>query len=300
MLKEWGHGGRGEYAAFIWRAATDPALFAQFRRDPQYRDVVENLWPETGQAYLDRIADERVRRLCLESSEADRVGGPITADYGGAQLAPTTLRYGKVLDDLVRYFPHFAAVEDVVEIGIGHGGQARLVAAFAAAAETGLRRYTCLDLAPVLLLARQYLEHFRLRAQFRFLSKLELEAEARWDLAISNYAFSELGLALQQEYLDRVLARAGSGYLTMNSGLIEGAWRGQECFTAEAMIARLENAVLVPEEPATYPGNYIIVYGRHRAAGVPIETLRAEARARAAAMPVKKARRRLLSRAGRG
>jgi hypothetical protein len=298
MLTEWGHGQRGEYAAFIWRAVTDPAVFAEFRRDPRYRAVVETLWQETGQAYLDRIEDDGVRRLCLDSAPADTVGGPLTYDYGGARLAPTTLRYGKVLDDLIRFFPQFATVEDLVEIGIGHGGQARLVAAHAATAGTRLRRYTCLDLAPVLLLARQYLEHFRLAPQFRFLSKLELDADARWDLATSNYAFSELGLALQEEYLDRVLTRAGSGYLTMNSGLTEGAWRGQKCLTVEALLRRLENAVLCLEEPATSPDNYVVVYGRHAAPGLPLATVREAARARAAAIPVKPARRRLLSRIG--
>ncbi|HUB94611.1 MAG TPA: hypothetical protein VL993_01750 [Stellaceae bacterium] len=298
MLKEWGHERRGDYAGFLWRAATDPAIFASFRRDPQYRAVVETVWQETGQACLDRIADARVRGLCLGSAEADAVGDPVTFTYGGARLAPTTLRYGKILDDLIRYFPDFSNIEDVVEIGIGHGGQARLIAGFAAAAGTRLKTYSCLDLAPALLLARQYLEHFRLAPRFRFLSKLELDPEQCWGLAISNYAFSELGIALQEEYLERVLSRAEAGYLTMNSGLAEGQWRGQTCLTAEALLGRLPNAVLCREDPATAPDNYVLLYGRHAVAGVPIDLLRSEARARAAATPVSRARRRFLSRIG--
>lgn len=284
MLKEWGHDKAGDYVAFIWRAVMQPELFATFRADPRYRAVVETLWPETGAQYLELIADAAVRRLCLESEAADAVGGPVRHAYEGAMLAPTTLRYGKVLADLVRLFPHFAAIEAMVEIGIGHGGQARIIAEYAARTPTALKDYTLLDLLPVLHLARGYLEHFALRPRFRYRSKSELAADARWGLAVSNYAFSELARPLQEEYLTRVLLRAEAGYLTMNSGLWRGEWRGQPCLEAETLLARLPNAALLFEEPLTAPDNYLLVFGRHGAGpGLGLAELRSRARERAAA-----------------
>jgi hypothetical protein len=288
MLRQWGHDKSGDYAAFAWEAVTNPRVFQSFRRDPRYTAVVETLWLETGQAYLDRIDDADVRALCLQSAAADAIGGPVTHLYEGVALAPTTLRYGKVLADLIALVPHFPVLEDIVEIGVGHGGQARLVAEYAAGGGLRLKTYTCLDLAPVLLLARQYLEHFRLDLRFRFASKLELGRDERWQLAISNYAFSEFDRALQEEYLERVLLRAEAGYLTMNSGLTEAAWKNHACFTAEELCRLLPNAALIDEDPPSAPGNYRLVFGRHAAKGVPL----ADLRARAAAHPVQKKERR--------
>jgi hypothetical protein len=304
MRSDWGHHQADEYVSFIWQAVSDPKIFAMFRRDPRYVAVVETLWPETGQAYLDLIEDPVTRQICLDSETADKIGGPVTHIYDGAQLAPTTLRYGKVLNDLVRLFPRLPSVEHIAEIGIGHGGQARIIAEYASRAATSLNSYTCLDLLPVLHLARQYLEHFTLRPQFHFLSKLELPAGWRADLAISNYAFSELGRNVQEEYLERVLLRSNAGYLTMNSGLWQGEWCGQQCLSAEALLAKLPNAVLLFEEPLAAPDNYLVLFGNHAAGrGVALEDVRRRARARAAEEPRKKERRgiftRLLS-GGRG
>jgi hypothetical protein len=300
MLKDWGHDKAGDFAALIWRAVTDPRVFAVFRRDPHYISVVETVWETTGRAYLDRIGDDTVRGICLRSAAADTVGGPLTYAYEDVQVAPTTLRYGKVLCDLIDLFPHFPVLEEIAEIGIGHGGQARIIAEYAHSARLRLRAYTCLDMLPVLLLGREYLEHFRLDIQFRFLSKVELPRDARWDLAISNYAFSEFDRTLQEEYLDRVLRRAEAGYLTMNSGLWRGEWNGHACFTAEELCGSLANAALLDEDPLTAPDNYILVFGRHKAKGVGVNEIRERARARAAEAPVAKTRQGVLARIGRG
>ena len=301
MLKDWGHTKGGDYVAFLWRAVTEPEAFATFRRNPRYAAVVETVQPETGQAYLDLIRDETMRRVCFDSEAADRIGGAITHRYGSAQLAPTTLRYGKVLRDLVALFPHFASIDAMVEVGIGHGGQARIIAEYTARIGTALDSYTALDLLPALYLARLYLENFALRPRFRFVSKLELDRDPHWGLVISNYAFSELGKTLQDDYLVRVLDHCDAGYLTMNSGLWRGEWQGHECLTVEQLLARLPHAALILEDPLTAPDNYVVVFGRHSAgAGVPLDQVRTRARAWAAQEPIRKKRGRLLSRIARG
>jgi hypothetical protein len=44
------------------------------------------------------------------------------------------------------------------------------------------------------------------------------ERAAKFELAISNYAFSELPKVLQLRYITKVLSRAERLYMTMNSG----------------------------------------------------------------------------------
>ncbi len=287
MLGQWAHKHGRDYSSFIWDAVTDPTVFASFRRDPRYMAVVETLRPETGKMYLDHIRDVEIQKICLASDFADTIGAPATFAYEGAQLAPTTLRYGKILSDIVALFD-FTAIEEIVEIGVGHGGQARILAEYAKQVGAALRVYTCVDLLPVLLLARQYLEHFTLSPQFCFLSKLELPRSTRWGLGISNYAFSELEETLQGEYIERILRRCDGGYLTMNSGLWRDEWQGQKCFTVERLLEVLPNAALLFDEPLTARDNYVIIFGRHRAneGGITLDAIRA--RSRAAEPPQKK------------
>jgi hypothetical protein len=297
MQRNWTYDDGGDYVHFIWRAAMDAKVFATFRRDPRYVAVVETLQPEIGRICLDLIVDPIVRQVCLEAGTADTIGGAITHPYDGVRLAPTTLRYGKILCDLIRLFPQFGLIEHIVEIGIGHGGQARMIAEYAARAAKSLKCYTCLDLLPVLHLTRQYLEHFALRPQFRFLSKLELPVDGHCDLAISNYAFSELSRSLQENYLDRVLLHAEAGYLTMNSGLWRGELQGCECLPVEMLLAKLPNAALLFEEPLTAPDNYVIVFGQHGAGGgASLDDVRSRARMRATQVTPKKERRNLFER----
>lgn len=294
MRQDW-IGRQGEtYSDFVRRAAAHETIFATFRRRPVYRSIVETLTAEEGAAYLSAIDDAGVRALCLASARADRVGAPRTHLYDGVPLSPTTLRYGKVLCDLRNFFPQFHRMTDIVEIGIGYGGLARLVCEYRAQASTALERYVGIDLAPVVALARRYLDACASAPQATLVDSDRIPAVG-WDLAISNYAFSELGKAVQEDYLARVLDRASAGYLTMNTGLWGGEAFGHDCFTAEDLLRRLPNAALVADRPEVATENYIVVFGAHGlGAGVPLADLRERSRALIAARAARRARRRSL------
>ncbi len=294
MRQDW-IGRQGEtYADFVQSAAADEKIFATFRRQPVYRSIVETLTEDEGATYLRAIDDAGVKALCLASARADRVGSPRTHLYEGVPLSPTTLRYGKVLCDLRNFFPHFHRMTDIVEIGIGYGGLARLVCEYRAQAPTALERYLGIDLAPVVLLARRYLDACASAPQATLVDSDRIPA-ARWDLAISNYAFSELGKAAQEDYLARVLDRASAGYLTMNTGLWGGEAFGHDCLTAEDLLRRLPNAALVADRPEVATENYIVVFGAHGlGAGVPLVNLRKRSRELGAEREARRARRRSL------
>jgi len=257
-------GGRGSrYYDFVWRAVTDGQVFRTFRSHPDYRRILEHVSQRAGFAYLAAITDPLVYEICLTSEYADVVGLPEVFLYDNRRLSPTTLRYAKVLNDLVTLFPAFSTFDAIVEIGIGYGGQARLIAEFAARANCRLQTYTLVDILPVIHLSRLYLEHFNLIPGLSYETKSTLRRTDTWNLVISNYAFSEFNYKLQEEYLSKILRRTPHGYLTMNSGLSERNEWGERCFTAEELIQILPNAVMLREEPRTGPNNYIIVYGGH-------------------------------------
>ncbi len=193
-------------------AAEDPAMFAQFREIPTYRWVVSSMLNGEGRDHhevlqargFDFSFFERIRDL-------DRIGAPTLATYpiAGA-VAPQTMRYVKVMSDVERLFGSLDG-KSVIEIGVGFGGQCAVLSrAFAIA------RYTLVDLPEPLMLARRYLETLGV-ANVSYATLDELAPTNRYDLAISNFALSEIARRYQIEYAQRVLQRAEAGYLLWNS-----------------------------------------------------------------------------------
>jgi hypothetical protein len=144
------------YVDLCARAATDFAAFSNFRQNPVYVENVENVSDAIGGACLDKVLSDpkavaRIDALRLN----DAVGGPRTVEYPTiGPMAPTTVRYVKILADLHRMFGSLDGL-DMCEIGIGYGGQCRVINAVDRPATYGL-----IDIDPALALARRYLGHF--------------------------------------------------------------------------------------------------------------------------------------------
>jgi putative sugar O-methyltransferase len=265
MLDKW-IGQKGlDYSDFVWRAATENAHFSSFRRRRMYARILENVDEAAGAECLSLITEPLLRTICLESEFADTIGAPKTALYEGRRLAPSTLRYGKIADDFVRCFPGFASFATVCEIGVGFGGQARVVATYRERKQAPLARYTLVDLPEVLMLAKRYLSHFELESPFAFLTKTELGRDSQtFDFAISNYAFSEFERPLQREYIEKVLLNARSGYIIMNSGAPDSAeLKRKDVYLQDELLQLLPRATLAPEVPSTSRDNYVILFGEH-------------------------------------
>jgi putative sugar O-methyltransferase len=214
--------------------------------------VLEHVNPELGRRYLEEIA----RRSGFhpdwkEFRRNDERGGARLVEYDGAgSISPSTVRYVKVLADLQTHFGDLDGLS-MCEIGVGYGGQCRIVHAGAAPAE-----YWLVDLEPVQMLARRYLDGYVLRGTLRYRTMNELEVR-RWDLVVSNYAFSELPREVQEVYMDKVLLRCARGYLTMNE-LTPPEFRS---FTREEMLARIPGSRALDEVPFIDDANYILVWG---------------------------------------
>jgi hypothetical protein len=225
-------------------------LFRGFRSNPAYTTILEHVTEAQGREYLAQISpDGRAISALAEASKNDKVGGPFTFRLdSGIVVSPTTLRYLKVADDLEKHFGNLDGA-DVVEIGVGYGGQCRVLDSL-----FSIKSYTLVDLRPVLNLAAEYLSHFPLRCSVNFATMNELEPRA-YDLAISNYAYTELTREVQEAYHRKALQRANRGYITYN----DIAPPSYDQLTTEDFRQRY-NARILPEIPLTHPKNCIIIW----------------------------------------
>lgn len=242
----------GSYVAACRRAASDPAAFDNFRRDPHYTRILEHVSAAQGRAYLELIArDDEIRDAIEVFRPNDLHGNPQRIDYPGVGLfSPSTLRYVKVLADLKFHFGSLDGMR-ICEIGVGYGGQCRIINAFYRPAG-----YCLVDLAPALDLARRYLGNFTLGCALSFRT-LEAFDGAGFDLVISNYAFTELARPVQDAYLSKVIMKAPRGYITYN----EISPPGFQSYRAAELTAMIPGARRLEEEPLTHPRNCLIVWG---------------------------------------
>jgi hypothetical protein len=248
----------GIYPEYAQRISQDASKFANFKRNPVYRQVLEHVSGPQGAEYIRQIQAKWPELLSDigRFKINDQVGRPILCSYDGLGLiSPTTLRYLKVAADLRELFGDLTDF-DVAEIGCGYGGQF-----FISDMLWRLHSWTLFDLEPVLQLISRYLECHLINSSYRTTTLNRFDGRsARFDLAISNYAFSELPKQLQLKYISKVLSKAQRGYMTMNSGK-----SGVSEFRLSIVDFRehFPNLEILDEIPLTGASNYILVWG-HR------------------------------------
>jgi putative sugar O-methyltransferase len=249
----------GLYIGAVKEAARNYAAFSKFKRNPHYRAILEHVSPEQGREYLEIIRQQspefvsNIDRFKIN----DMVGGPLVYEYPDiGTISPTTLRYIKVASDLQKHFGDLMGGK-IVEVGVGYGGQCLVYDRIGS-----FKEYHLYDLPPVLDLVAQYLECHLLRSSYRTSTLNRNNGDETYDLAISNYAFSELPSQVQAKYVEKIFSRSKRGYLTMNSGM------ENSCFTKNKLsldeLRRLLPAFeVVEEKPLTFLNNYIIIWGHY-------------------------------------
>jgi len=233
-------------------ASHDYKFFNNFRRHPSYKQILEHVTKEQGSAYLqilandpDIFADMNIFKL------NDNYGNPEMYEYPDIGLiSPTTLRYIKVLTDIKKYFQP-ADNLNICEIGVGYGGQCRIIDAYYKPAT-----YCLVDLQPVLALTQRYLDNFILNSVISYKTMNELDSKL-YDLVLSNYAFTELPRSVQDIYLRKVILNAKRGYITYN----EITPIEYNSYKSDELLAMIPGSKAFTEEPLTYPKNCLIVWG---------------------------------------
>src|SRR5258706_4291083 len=236
-----------DYRDFCRRAADDDAVFGRFREDPIYRFVVQTELPYAGLDHWQMLSErgfdfgffDRIRDL-------DALGRADTIDYEHAgAVAPQTMRYVRIMHDLELLFGGLDG-RVMIEIGGGFGGQGAVIAR----RFPGVR-YVLVDMPEPLALARRYLGAAVMTGA-RFAELGDLAPDARYDVAISCYAWSECERSIQQAYAERVFQRAAGGYMILNWNALrkERGWQtrtfGGEMMYTEDLMALMPAATLRP------------------------------------------------------
>lgn len=251
-----------DYPALCYVASKYNHYFRNFRRNEIYNRVLEHVSQHQGQEYLDVI--NRNKKLEFtdmdwnEFRKNDLYGNPRVFPYeinGYAMvISPTTVRYAKVLQDIVTLF-EVKKISSVAEIGIGYGGECRLLTSYLA----GIEQYFLFDIPEALGLAKRYLGKFESKADIRFVNgtNIDVDESYEYDVVISNYAFSELIREVQDMYLEKVISKSKAGYITWNS-LSHDVMDG---YSVDELLEKIPGSSVIAEEPLTAANNCIIIWG---------------------------------------
>lgn len=251
------------YPEFCYFASRHEDVFKNFKRHPVYNRVVEYMSPEVGQACFEYILKNPVITFDEDSwlffLRNDSVGNPFIAQFtcGDSMIigSPTTLRYVKVLVDLVKLFD-VDKIKTITEVGVGYGGQCRILLN-----ALPIQRYNLVDLPEVLALTEKFLNALDVAGNIRYLDGTHFYSDAPCDLFLSDYAFSELARPVQEMYFEKIISKAKAGYVTWDgdffaeAGLYDG-------FTLKEFVSLIPNAKVLPEEPVTTSNdNRLVVWG---------------------------------------
>ncbi|MFH2047237.1 MAG: putative sugar O-methyltransferase [Pseudomonadota bacterium] len=237
-------------------ASNDYRLFNNFRSNPNYNKILEHVSEKLGQEYLDIISnDPEILSAINDFKPNDIYGNPRMYEYPGiGSISPTTLRYIKVLADLKKYF-HRLDDLSICEIGVGYGGQCRVINAYYRPST-----YCLVDIQPALALAQRFLDNYIMQSALTYKTMNEL-IKRDYDLVLSNYAFTELPRAIQDIYLNKVILRSKRGYITYN----EITHKEFNSYKSAELIKMIPGSVMLKEEPLTHPKNCIIIWGENGA-----------------------------------
>jgi putative sugar O-methyltransferase len=200
------------YETVCRQAVANDEVFKTFKSNPDYTYMLEHVTYEQGLGYISEIqktAPQLIHHIeCFATN--DSLGTPNTFWYSelNMEISPTTLRYVKVLADLINTFGYLTSL-DIVEIGVGYGGQCKIINDYFV-----VNSYTLIDLPDVLALAKKYLNCYEIQNTV-YLTQNDV-SEARHDLCLSNYAFTEISGVNQRFYANTVIHNSRRGYITCN------------------------------------------------------------------------------------
>lgn len=246
-----------EYRNVMTNAANSDAAFDTFKTDKIYNMVLEHVSYSDGLKYSDVIQSHYpwLFKHFDKFKTNDSVGGATTHEYEWCgRISPSTLRYIKVLGDLVE---NFGTLNDmhIVEIGGGYGGQCKIIMDI-----FDVKTYTIIDLPEANMLQKKYVE--KLVADSSKIKVVNGHDEFLFDeipsfnLCISNYALTECKGHIREKYIDRVMKYSARGYITVNY-LTNDA---RDYFHKQ--IEKYHNIRICDENPLTHLQNYCLLWGK--------------------------------------
>jgi putative sugar O-methyltransferase len=232
------------YPEICLNAATQDQYFDTFKSISGYTDILEHVSYEEGLEYIRNITN----RVIIDNIEKfkinDTIGSPRSYNYNFGIFSPTTLRYAKVLNDLSQLNLND---KTIIEIGAGYGGQYTVLRQLYKP-----KKYIFIDLPPVLQLIKKYITTLNLNdIDIEYYSADDIP-EQHTDLVISNYAFSECPIDIQDIYINKILEHAKNGYMIYNNML---------GYTHNELLEKVSKKIKINKEiPQTHPKNVLLTW----------------------------------------
>lgn len=249
--------GKYPYAALL--AAIDLKRFSVFRRHHNYSHILEHVSARRGHEYLEILTEEyglSPLDVMALIRPLQHIGSPRLKWVKGlpSPVSTTALRYLKVALEIKDLFANNSSnsLGHVVEIGCGYGGQALILDKV-----VKIDSYTFIDLWQVNLLIRRFIEDSEFSCQYTTSTLREHKWDrSSFDLVISNYAYSELPIALQLKFMEKIISKARRGYMTMNSGK-DGGYGEIKNMSQAQLMTYIPNCIFKEEKPLTKPQAYV-------------------------------------------
>ena len=207
-----------KYIDVCAESVKNDTVYKNFKNIQAYSDVVTGQSRQQGYDYIQKILKSNSQLLeddnLLKIIKGDEVGNPKVFEYDqvNKKISATLLRYTSVLSELIDNFGSLNNLR-IVEIGAGYGGQCRVISEF-----FNFDSYTIIDLNESCELARKYLNNFNVdNVRFLINEDIQNSSNYQYDLAISNYGFSELDKDYQEFYIKNILSKSKMGYITYNA-----------------------------------------------------------------------------------
>lgn len=252
-------------------AVRDDEVFSKFKSMPAYTAILEHVSFDQGKEYIQEILKYNPHLLSevwiSKFLENDKYGSPTTYYYDSikTKISPTTLRYIKILSDLLQMFGYdMISKLQIIEIGVGYGGLCKVI-------QDGIHlmsktnpvtmEYYTIDLVPVSGLVDKYLRHFPDCYKRTHIITTE-DMKAGWKLpkgnflVMSHYAFSECSSSVRENYINEIINKCSYGYLTIN---VLSPEENEDLMVKLSIVADRKIEKL-HEVPLTDSKNYIIVF----------------------------------------
>lgn len=199
------------YLNFVREANLNQEVYDSFRNSQKYKEVLEHVGPNLANNYYKNIREFLTHEQVTEFSKAiNNTGNPQTITINDTEFNPTTLRYINVALDIKNKFS-IDSFENIIEVGAGYGGQALILDKF-----FKIKNYTFVDLDDVNTLIKKFLAGHSTKFSSKFYTIESLGTSQKYDLLISNYAFSELPKKLQKIVVQKGINLSTRGYMLVN------------------------------------------------------------------------------------
>ena len=236
-------------------------VFSNFKRNRYYCGILEHVSKTLGDKYANKLIENYFEYLKLLNWEAirenDKYGNPLKEDYtiffrsffnaDNYKFSPSTLRYIytglQILSDFVS--KNSKKEIDIIEIGCGYGGQAKVLYDLAPLFDITIKTYTACDLTEASLLQKRFLNNFNIDFIPIQYENLKNHSTTEYDLCISNYCLGEIIEDIQNEYIEAIVKHCTNVFIIWNTKKINPYLTGEQ----------FEN---IPEVPQTGTCNVII------------------------------------------